>query len=371
MIIIGIFGMSILITIWVSLFSSIGSVTATLKHVYQNFFHWSASKLMILWAMIGVFVLICLPIVMVLMIIAGASDITLAEIIGYFFWWNNGEANFFVAHGNWTVLLQIIELVLFAVVGFLLIYSRVLLHRVHLSYIKWKQLSYMKNFYFDIKRMLLVARYSIVGLCIAALPVVVFAAVLWALLFFSNGQASIAIAQSSLLQIWVFLFFVVIAFISIILLFRLYFGLILIADKKKITQKDTLKTYLSKSKDITTWWKKVLLAFVPVVLFIGVIFLPKDYLQQYLQVSMGDTQNYIIYSGLADDQKQQILASEQFGYYYNALEIYYSGESVDAVQRYFYTLYILFISYQIASFFIVFGLFEMMMLWIYTTYIKK
>ena len=371
MIIASMFGLSILVTIVLCIYTQIWWVGKTLLSVYKNFIHWSVSKLMILGAMVWAFVIVCIPVVLLFLLLAWVSAMSIADIIGYFFGGNTGEANFFVAHGSWIYLLQVVELLLYLVVGFLFIYSRVLLHRLHISYTKWKQLTYMKNYYFDIKRMWLVVKYSCFSIVIAAVPVIIFAAILWAILFFSNGSASLAVAQSPLLQITLLFLFSIVAIMSAIIAFRLYFWLIAIADKKKITKKDTLKFYLSKSREYTQGYKKVMYALIPVLLFIGIIFLPKDYLHQYFQVSISDTQNYIVYSGVTLEQKQQILSSEEFGFYYNALEINYGWLSEDDIKQYFYTLYIFLVVYQIAVFFILAGLFEMLMLSIYTNLLKK
>ncbi len=369
-IIAGMFGASLVITVLLCLFTKGGVIIGSFKSILKNFFHWCVSKWIIFGSMIWVFILICLPILILMWLWVLMSDVTISDIWGYFFWGNVGEANFLALYGNWIHFLHGIELFAFLLTWFLFIYSRVLLHRLHISYIKGKHLKYLKNYYFDIKRMILVAKYSLTTLVFALIPLFFLALLLWGILFFLNNDVNIVL-WSVALQISLFVVFVIIFLMSWYILYRLYFGLILIANQKKITKKDTLVSYIKESYACTKWCKKLFTVLISLILFTVIIALPTSYVTQYLKNSIEDSKNYIVYSGLSDEQKESVLWSQELGYYYHALNVYYGDQWTDEVKRYFHILYFILLFVQIVSFFVIMWLFEMLMLSLYTHILKK
>ncbi|MCH2188963.1 hypothetical protein MK079_04000 [Candidatus Gracilibacteria bacterium] len=338
--------------------------------IYRFVSHWIVSKIILLSAMIGVFVLFLLPFVALLGVISVISSVSFQAILGYFFGGNVGEAAFAIHHGSWLYLLQFFELIFILAFVFLFLYSHVLLQKIHLNYAKKKKLAYLKNDFFDTKKMGLFARYLGISLPLILLPILVFGFILWLILLVTDGGILLTLSNSIPMQIFFLVLFAGIILFSVYILFRLYFGVILLSEKNKLTQKDTARSFLKKSFSLTLGWKKCLTTCIPVLIFIGVIIFPVSYLDQRLGDTMNHLQNYTGFQTLSQE-RQEILKESDFGYYYRSLEIAYSNRSDAEIRSETLLVYIGIILFQVLHFLFLFGLFEMLLVNIYLQVMKK
>ncbi len=242
--------------------------------LYKNFIHWNISKLIIaiystiLWFIFSIpFLAMCIYFIYKL---SDKFDPKSIDLLMYTWSIDSNLITSFVEN-IWTIFGVIVSLILIVCLFiFTFMYWYFLLQNVYKSYIEWKRLWYLKNFYFSWKYMWKylwtlswVALYMLIPLWIWLLWFIVLA-ILW---FFWIINENMTFIENMILWWSTIIFFILLFVFFIYLWVRLTFSYIALLYTKKVVQNTSV--YIKESFKISKWKVlKIIWLIVPVTLVI-------------------------------------------------------------------------------------------------------
>jgi len=212
--------------------------------------------------------------------------------------WKDIIYNFLTTQSIWLSLITalsshlfyiILQSILFVLaVGFLIFgynYKIILLSNLYFSYLDWEKISYMKNIYFNTKKIFsYLSILSWIAL-VLLIPFLFFKIVFFILLFLFwwINEVSVLMQEngsSNMFSILAWIFFFISILVFLYLAYRLTFAYVIMLDKNyKENQKWIF--YIKESFKITSWMK--IFKFILVMIIFTILILPFDYIWKSLE----------------------------------------------------------------------------------------
>jgi len=256
--------------------------------LYINFIHWNISKVLIYVFSFLLWALLSSPFFILIVVVAYFDPVNWKDII----------YNFLTTQSIWLSLITalsshlfyiILQSILFVLaVGFLIFgynYKIILLSNLYFSYLDWEKISYMKNIYFNTKKIFsYLSILSWIAL-VLLIPFLFFKIVFFILLFLFwwINEVSVLMQEngsSNMFSILAWIFFFISILVFLYLAYRLTFAYVIMLDKNyKENQKWIF--YIKESFKITSWMK--IFKFILVMIIFTILILPFDYIWKSLE----------------------------------------------------------------------------------------
>lgn len=256
--------------------------------LYKNFLHWNISKILISIFSFLLWALLSLPFFALSIWLAYFDPIDWKDIIYSFYTIKSFWLSFMTALSSHLFYVIIEWFLIILAIGFFMFgysYKIITITKLYFSYLKWEKLSFMKNIYFNIKKIL--SYLSVISwiALILSLPFLFFIIVFFILLFsfwwieeVSNMLANYWVTNMFSITAWIFFFICILVFLY--LAYRLTFACIVILDENyDETQKWIF--YIKESFKITSWIK--IFKFLLVILIFSIIMIPFDYIWKIVE----------------------------------------------------------------------------------------
>lgn len=318
-------------------------------HLYKNFIHWTISKLFIALFSWILGIILSLSFFILFWLSIYFLNINLLDI--------SNVISFIWKYGTSSIIPFLLFLMAILTIVFWFSYYKVLLVNLNLKYLEWEKLPFMKNIYFDFKKIykyLWVLSWMWAYLLI---PIFGFIVLFWItfLIFWwwdSILQSDLTVNKSfSMISLLITIIFWLWA---IYLAYRMYFSTTILCHEK---EDNNAKYYVKKSIELTKW-SDIFIKFIVVNLFFVLIMLPFIMVWDNLQNKQDEVSKYIN-------------SSDKNSYNYQLLEITYwkySNIELEAMQRENNNFNILF---YIFSFLFMYWIIEMVKISFYKKEILK
>lgn len=225
---------------------------------YKNFINWTISKIFINISSFLLWLLFSLPFILLLIIcvnIDSVSWITISRsVMSSNTIWLDVISELFS-----NIYIVIIEFFIFilALLWFVFWYSykNLLISNLYLNYIEWNILSYSQNLYFNFKKIFEYFKvFNFVWLFLL-IPVIIFLIGFWVLIYMFWGieKAFYLVNQSEInyFSVILWIWFFINLFLFIYLAYRMSFSYIILMDEKKYFQNYNAFFYIKESFNIT------------------------------------------------------------------------------------------------------------------------
>jgi len=274
-------------------------------YVYQNFFHWTASKIIIAGVSFLVGILFLLPFFIVFGILAWIDGIDWTKLFIGFFQGNMIGLELISQFFSHPVFFIVEILLLFlGTLAFLLGYNygTFLNFRLYLSYAQRNPIALFRREYFQKSKMFSYAKLALLFFGFIIIPLLVFlllSFVIYLFLFFG-------ILSADMFSNLLFLLLILALLCSAYLVYRLYFSFVVLADTTD--HQRTAFSYIKESFHITHGWEKLGKILVYFALF-NLILTPFTYVAKSIDIQKAERVDYLAYTL---KQQTDIPEEEQF-----------------------------------------------------------
>lgn len=332
-------------------FSNLWVILRDLVFLYQNFFHWNISKLLIaLWAF-SLALIFSLPFVILWAILMFLDPIHWRELLLWIF---AGKSLWFELIA-WVLLspfFLFFEILTFLVALFWAIlwynYAIYLKSRLYTSYHKREKMSFLQNHYFHRKAMLSFFRIFFWNLWYLSIPFFLFLLIAWVFfIIFQTGLFSFQIFSyiSFSLFIWAI-------GVSFYIWFRVVFSYIELAHTQDFSLSP--RHYIRESVDKTKW-SAAFLYFLLIFFLFGLVMFPFTFLWQSIDSKLTEIQDYISLNlkTQTDIPEEEVFYREYLQEQYGAMSPWelQNKNRVFQLNQFFYTimsmLFLQWLSFQI------------------------
>lgn len=251
--------------------------------LYAQFIHWNISKVIINTASFWLALLLSFPVFVILALIMYVDSIAWFEVISNYV--SSGSLGLSViAELSDHLYLIIFEFCLLIFSGMCVVfwysYKNLLISNLYLKYIDWEKIAYLRNAYFDFKKIFPYLKLMILILLVLLIPVVIFVISFFILIFIfgwvdnafkivdsgSTNYFSVTLFVSLFLNLLVFLY----------LAYRMSFAYIILMDQKNYPEKYSASFYLKESFAMTKWVK--IFKFILLLIIFTLLMFPIDYI---------------------------------------------------------------------------------------------
>lgn len=341
------------------IFRLIKSIVIDIMILYKNFVHWNLSKIFIWLASIILSIAISLPFIVILIIMY--FWLNLGEYLNWFDTWILDLFSLLWWRPVVFVFFSFISVLLFVGALFWYSYKKVLFTKLNLSYLEWNKLGYLKNSYIDFKLILKYFQVIVLISLFLLVPIIVFFVLFFILFFVFWGSSWVEVMiKSSTFNLFSIsiLIVAILCFVAFVYIsYRLYFAVIMLADKKNYDELNRPIFYLResfiKTKDFFGFMN-----FVLVMIILSIFVLPFGTMQDHFWKSLKYVRAYIWYTDLWEIEKSEVDNNQDYYYISDLKELYkwFSSEKLESMEvTYFYLNYFL----VIFNFLIISWLFEM------------
>lgn len=335
------------------------------KDIYlllKNFINWNFSKILIYLYSIILWIILCLPLVLIFYIYSKFSkEVDISMLL------------------NWQFSLNIFSDLLLIFIFFIFIisylYWNILLINLYNSYLDNKKLKINENDYLNIKKIFLYFKITLFNILIFLVPFLLITFLIFILFFLFREKSSnlllLYLTDSNFYMNPFFIFtFIVMIFILIFYLFLFYktiFSYFILSDLKYKNKNLSAFLYIKESYLRTKGFKNFL-KFISLIFIFLIITLPIRFIWLYINETNKDLNYYIEYIKLTDIEKKEVLEQREV-YTKNLLEKYEQYDDLFIWQKYktyqFYNLL-----FSIFNFLILNGVFIMICAWFYKRELK-
>ena len=344
-------------------FEELSLILWDVTYVYKNFLHWSFSRVIIsVWSIL-LWIILALPFLAICIIVGLIDPIDWRVIIEFIVTGADPTHELLIAgianHMYWLILMLILCLGTGMVFLFGSSYNLLLIAHLSLDYVKRKKLAYKKNLYFSKNHILTMMGLLSWNTVYFLAPFFIFAIIL-VVLYLAQRSGFFGFEFFSYLSFALTLVFIV---IMSFVIYKILFGYVLLAKEKEAKIKSA-RSYLLKSiKDtsLRNYGK-----FVIILMMLFVVFTPFRTAEEYMDGKMIDLKNAFAYkSGLLDTMNSG--EEKYWEYITREYEDTTSQELLNDIQ----TLSTLSILYFFVSYFLLNGLFILVVVSFYKRVIHK
>lgn len=308
----------------------IKNIFSSVLFTYKNIFHWIFSKILITISSYWIWILFALPFLIIAVAIISFSPLILSN----FFVWGNVLLDDAMNNKIWFLLVLIFFV--FSIVSLLLwiSYKRFLLAKLNLKYIEWEKLEYKKNNYFNFK---LFFKYSKINL-IFLLVLLILSLFFWIIFFgiillfwwLTEIQNILSSNQINLFSIISFILAIIYILTLIYFMYRIYFAYFILLENNDCSVIKSVKKSFNKTK---SFYKLSKLAWILLIFFI--LFLPVNYLEQYINYNSNNLIDYISIKKKLSEEKTKKLVTQKEYYKYSALDIdFWKYSNKELIEKY-------------------------------------